>query len=75
MILKEKEFRYNHRFEDDLFERIVGFMSDRIPNYDLGGNHTTRVRKCQSEENSFSKTSFIQAKPLKSSPRFFECRY
>lgn len=33
LYLKELEFRYNHRFEDDLFERLVGFMSDLIPDY------------------------------------------
>ena len=31
LYLKELEFRYNHRSDSDLFEILVGYMSDMIP--------------------------------------------
>lgn len=34
MYLKELEFRYNHRKDSDLFERLVEYMSDLVPNYE-----------------------------------------
>jgi transposase len=36
LYLKELEFRYNHRHDPDLFERLVDYMSDLIPTYDYG---------------------------------------
>ena len=35
LYLKELEFRYNHRKDNDLFERLVEYMSDLMPMYDL----------------------------------------
>lgn len=33
LYLKELEFRYNHRKDNDLFERLVEYMSDLMPMY------------------------------------------